>query len=326
MVSVIVPVYNEGDAVVAAHDGIARVFSTQLPDVEFEIVFVDDGSRDDSFQHLSALAAQHPYVRAIKLSSNCGSHMAIRVALEHVAGDCACFVPCDLQDPPEVIPAMLAKLVEPVKIVWAVRSSREDSLTSRILSRIFFFLGRLLVSKNLAPSGASMFLVGPDVLKSVKLYREKNLTLDGLFATMDVQHAYVPYSRQARKMGVSKWTLGKRLKLFADFFVGYSYVPIRAMSYVGILLSLLGFLYACFVLVNRLFFNSPIQGWTSLMMVVLIIGGFQMTMTGIIGEYLWRVLDEVRGRPRYVIEAFLNEHSSSLRALEPVPNDQSERI
>jgi len=323
---VVVPVYNEGTAVIAARDAIASIFDSQLPGVDFEIVFVDDGSRDDSFHHLAVLAARYPNVRVIKLSNNCGSHMAIRVGLEHVHGDCACFVPCDLQDPPDLIPTMLAGLVEPVKIVWAVRSSREDTLGSRILSRVFFFLGRLLVSRNLAPTGASMFLIGPDVLKSVKLYREKNLTLDGLFATMDVRHAYVPYSRQARKMGVSKWTLGKRLKLFADFFVGYSYIPIRAMSYLGILLSVLGFLYACLVLVNRLFFNSPIQGWTSLMMVVLIIGGFQMTMTGIIGEYLWRVLDEVRGRPRYVIETFLNEHPSSWRALEAVPSDRTERM
>jgi glycosyltransferase involved in cell wall biosynthesis len=307
-ISVIVPVFNEGSSVRIAYEAIAAVFASRLPDLDFEVLFVDDGSRDDSFQHLSALAAEHSRVRVIKLSRNCGSHMAIRAGFEHVQGDCACFVPCDLQDPPELIPDMLARLVEPVKIVWAVRSSREDSLTSRMLSRIFFFLGRLFVSKNLAPTGSSMFLVGPDVLKSIRLYREKNLILDGLFATMDVKHAYVPYSRQARKVGTSKWTLGKRLTLFADFFVGYSYVPIRTMSYLGILLSGLGFLYACLVLVNRLFFNTPIQGWTSLMMVVLILGGFQMTMIGIIGEYLWRVLDEVRERPRYVIETFLNEN------------------
>ncbi len=314
--SVIVPVYNESSAVVLAHDAIVSVVSSQLPGLDFEIIFVDDGSKDDSFLQLSALATQHPNVRVIKLSRNCGSHMAIRVGLEHANGNYACFVPCDLQDPPDLIPAMLAKLVEPVKIVWAVRSSREDSLSSRILSRCFFFLGRLLVSKNLAPSGASMFLVGPDVLKSIRLYREKNLTLDGLLATMEVPQAYLPYSRQARRVGTSKWTLAKRLKLFADFFVGYSYVPIRAMSYLGIVLSILGALYACIVLVNRLFFGTPIQGWASLMMVILIIGGFQMTMTGVIGEYLWRVLDEVRERPRYIIEAFLNENSSPLQTVE----------
>jgi polyisoprenyl-phosphate glycosyltransferase len=323
LLSVIVPVYNEGSAVRLAHDAISRVFSSQLPNIEFEILFVDDGSKDDSFVHLAELAAQFSYVRVIKLSRNCGSHMAIRAGFEHVRGDCACFVPCDLQDPPDIVPLMLERLVNPVKIVWAIRSSRQDSLGSRIFSRIFFTLGRLLVSRNLAPSGASMFLVGPDVLKSIKLYREKNLTLDGLFATMDVQHAYVPYTRKARTIGPSKWTLGKKLKLFADFFVGYSYVPIRTMSYVGIMLSILGFLYACVVLVNRLFFNTPIQGWTSLMMVVLIIGGFQMTMTGIIGEYLWRVLDEVRDRPRYIIEAFLNEHPFESAGVDSVKSERA---
>ena len=306
-ISVIVPVFNEGSAVTDAQAAIAKVLESEFSEAEFEIVFVDDGSRDDSFQCLAALAAKYPYVKVIKLAWNCGSHMAIRVGLEYAQGDCACFLPCDLQEPPSLIPRMVAALVAPVKIVWAVRSSREDSLSSRILSRVFFFLGRLLVSKTLPPTGAGMFLVGPDVLRSIKMYCEKNLTLDGLFATMDVQQAFVSYARQARQTGTTKWTLGKRLKLFADFFVGYSYAPIRFMSYLGMLLSLLGFLYACFVLINRLFFRAPIQGWTSLMMVVLVIGGFQMTMTGIIGEYLWRVLDEVRQRPRYVIETMLNE-------------------
>lgn len=315
--------YNEGRAVALAYDAIARVFAERLPGVDFEVLFVDDGSQDDTFQHLRDLAERSQRARAIKLSRNCGSHMAIRVGLEHVQGNCACFVPCDLQDPPDLIPDMLALLVDPVKIVWAVRSSREDSLSSRILSRAFFFLGRVLVSKNLAPTGASMFMVGSSVLRSIRLYREKNLTLDGLFATMDVKHAHITYSRQARKVGHSKWTLGKRLKLFADFFVGYSYVPIRVMSYLGMLLSFLGFLYACVVLANRLIFSTRIQGWTSLMMVVLIIGGFQMTMTGIIGEYLWRVLDEVRERPRYIIEEFLNQRSDSTAAVEQIQTNSS---
>jgi len=306
LISVVVPVYNEGDSVRVAHSEISRVFGDSLPEHRFELIFVDDGSSDDSYGHLRLLASQYAHVRVLKLAQNVGSHMAIRAGLEHATGDVAVFLACDLQDPPDVIPAMLEKLRHPVQLVWAVRNTRQDSATEKFFSRVFLFLARLLVSKNLPPGGSSMFLLGPEALAAMRLYQERNLTLEGLFATMALAQDCVPYERQARRFGKSKWTLAKKLKLFADFFVGYSYLPIRAMSYVGMGIAALGFLYAAFVIVNRLLFGTIIQGWTSLMMVVLIMGGVQMVMLGIIGEYVWRGLDETRRRPRYTIQQFLN--------------------
>jgi dolichol-phosphate mannosyltransferase len=307
-ISVIVPVYNEGESVRYAYEAIANVLQTQIPQWEYEILFVDDGSQDDSFVHLTELCRQHPQARAIKFVVNCGSHMAIRAGLENASGDVACFIACDLQDPPELIPQMLEKLVSPVQVVWAVRRSRKDSRSSQMFSKAFYGLVRLLVAKNFPPSGSSMFLLGPDALKAVRLFKERNLTLEGLFTVMGFRQAYIPYDRQERKFGKSKWSMAKRLKLFADFFVGYSYSPIRLMSYLGMLVAGLGFLYALVVLINRIFFYNPIQGYPSLIVVVLVLGGVQMIMLGITGEYVWRTLDEVRGRPRYMVEAMLNEH------------------
>jgi len=309
-ISVIVPVYNEGESVRVAYDRISHVFADQLSQHGYEIIFVDDGSADDSFFHLSTLAAAHSHVRVIKFAQNAGSHMAIRAGLEHATGDAAVFLACDLQDPPEMIPKMLDALQPPVRIVWAVRDTRHDSLSSKVGSRAFFALARMLVSKNLPPSGASMFLLGPDALRAVPLHRERNLTLEGLFATMGLAQAQVPYDRRDRKFGKSKWTLGKKLKLFADFFVGYSYAPIRLMSYVGMSVAALGFVYVIILLINKLRIGTPVEGWTSLMVVLLIVGGVQMTMLGIIGEYVWRGLDETRRRPRYIVEQFLNAPTS----------------
>jgi dolichol-phosphate mannosyltransferase len=311
-ISIVVPVYYEGESVRVAHDGITRVLRDRLPQYDFELIFVDDGSGDDSFSHLSALAADCPYVRVMKLAQNVGSHMAIRAGLEHATGDVACFLACDLQDPPGVIPQMLDALKAPVQIVWAVRNSRRDSVTSKLASKIFFGLARALVSKNLPPNGASMFLLGPEALRSVGRYRERNLTLEGLFATMGFPQAYVTYERGERVFGKSKWTMAKRLKLFADFFVGYSYTPIRMMSFFGLAVAALGFVYAIIVLLNKMIRGKPIQGWTSLMLVLLIMGGVQMTMLGVIGEYVWRALDETRKRPRYVIQTILNEPADSV--------------
>lgn len=304
--SIIVPAYNEGEGVRVAHDAIIAFFRSQLQDWEFELIFVDDGSRDDTFGYLAALAQQSPYTRVIRLAANCGSHMAIRAGLEHARGDLACFLACDLQDPPETISRMLEALVEPVEVVWAVRASREDGLCTRLLASTFYFVARLMVSKNLPPQGASMFLLGPRALKAVSLYKERNLTLEGLFATMGFPQAHICYERRARQLGSSKWTLGKRLKHFADFFVGYSYLPIRLISLTGMGIAALGFFYAAWVVLNRIFFGQPIEGWSSLMVVVLGMGGMQMVMLGVIGEYIWRTLDEARGRPRYFIEQIVN--------------------
>jgi glycosyltransferase involved in cell wall biosynthesis len=305
--SVIIPVFNEGEGVRFAHDAIVNVLREKLPEMDFELIYVDDGSHDDTFAHLTTLSATYPYVRAIKFLVNCGSHMAIRAGLEHADGDIACFIACDLQDPPELIPEMLEKLIGPVQVVWAVRHARQDSLSSQLFSKAFYGLVRLLVSKNFPPSGSSMFLLGPDALKAVRLYKERNLTLEGLFSVMGFRQAFIGYDRQARKYGKSKWTMAKRLKLFADFFVGYSYTPIRLMSYIGMIVASLGFLYAIIVLINRLFFYNPVQGYASLLVIVLVVGGIQMIMMGITGEYIWRTLDEVRSRPRYMIECILNE-------------------
>ena len=260
-------------------------------------------------------------ISLIKLTHNCGSHTAVRAGFEHATGDVGCYLPCDLQEPPDLIPRLMEALVDPVKIVWAVRVGRPESFPDRIASRIFFSLGRIMVSGNIAPMGAGMFLLGKEAMRALPLYRERNLTLDGLLYTMGFVQAHVPYERRSRIHGRSKWTLSKRLKMFADFFVGYSYAPIRLMSYLGIGVAAVGFLYGLVVMVNRFFLAQPIAGWTSLMLVLLLIGGVQMTMMGVIGEYVWRALDEARGRPLYIIEKL--HRSRAAAAVSPEPTTRA---
>jgi len=218
---------------------------------------VDDGSQDDSFSHLVKLCAEQPDVKAIKLATNCGPHMAIRAGLEHATGDAACFLACDLQDPPELIPIMLEKLTGSVPLVLAVRNSRQDNWVSSIFSLGFYMAARLLVSRKVPPSGASVFMLGKAALNTLKKYKERNLTLEGLFLCMGLPYECVPYDRQKRQTGQSRWTAGMRLKLFADFFVGYSYFPLRFMSWLGILVAFAGFAYAMVVVIGRL------TGWVT---------------------------------------------------------------
>lgn len=310
--SIIIPCYHESSAV---RDTLARLQESLRSarfDDPYEVVFVDDGSRDDTFVHLKELAATHPGVRVLKLSANVGSHMAIRAGLEHAGGTHACYLPADLQEPPELIPRLMELCREPVQIAWAVRDSRQDPALTKFFARCFYGLARIMVTRNLPAEGAGTFLLGPKALAAVSSFPERNLTLEGLFATMGFPMAVLPYERQARKHGGSKWTLAKKLKLFADFFVAYSYTPIRFFSYLGVGVASLGFLYATYIFVARLIYGSQMtSGFTAIMIAVLILGGLQMIMMGVLGEYLWRTLDESRRRPRYIVDEDVKGTTSS---------------
>jgi len=309
--SIIVPVFNEGHAVWTAFDAIANVCRSRLAGWDFEVVFVDDGSQDDSPRQLEQLCEKHANATAILLATNCGSQRAIRAGLEYADGDVACFIPCDLQESPEIIPAMLEALVKPIEVVFAVRKNRNDPWISRLMSRLFFLLARLLISRNIPAKGIGTFLLGSSAIKVLRRYKERNLTLGGLLMNLGFPYACVPYERGSRHSGDSKWTAAKRLELFVNYFVAYSYIPIRIMSWLGIFVAMLGFIWGIVVIANWFFFSHTLpSGWTSLMAALLFLGGIQMMMTGVIGEYLWRTLDEVRGRPTYVISRVLNERKS----------------
>jgi dolichol-phosphate mannosyltransferase len=304
-ISILTPVYNEGAGVRRAYEEIQRVLRRDLPDTEIEIVFIDDGSRDDSFLYLAGIARSDDTVKVIRFAANRGSHMALRAGLLYATGDCAAYVPCDLQEPPSVVPQMAGLAKGDIQVVWALRQNRNDTAMIRLFSRVFYFLAIRLVSRDL-PQGIGTFLVRRTAIDALNEFRERNLTIDGALAALGLVSTSMMYARQQRQSGHSAWTLGKKLKHFADFFVAHSYIPIRLMSYAGMIVAALGFFYAVFLVFNRLFLLKPITGWTSIMVAVLVLGGIQMIMNGIIGEYLWRTLEEARGRPRYIIEETLN--------------------
>jgi dolichol-phosphate mannosyltransferase len=303
-ISIIVPVYFEGSLVKIAHERISTEIRKNFEN--FEIIFVDDGSTDDTFVHLSELAAQNAHVKVIKFSANAGSHMAIRAGLAHATGDAACFIACDMQEPPYLIHEMFKALHAPYEIVWAVRNTRKDPAIGVLFSKTFYFFARRIVSKNIPPSGASMFLISRKVLDALKQYDERNLTLEGLFATMGFRSNYIKYEREQRLAGKSKWTIGKKIKLFIDFFVAYSYFPIRFVSITGITFALAGFLYAAYIIVRYFMYDDLSPGWPALISILLFGFGITNISLGIIAEYLWRTLDEARKRPKYIIEHKLN--------------------
>ena len=301
MISIILPTYNEEGNLSELHKRLSAI-ARKIPQHNFEFIFVDDCSRDKTPDILLDIAKTDDMVKTIRFSRNCGSHAAVAAGLQFCKGDLAIMLAADLQDPPEIIPQLLLEWEKGSKVVWGVRDKREgENFFTIACSRFFYFLMNRLTNVSQPPTGADVFLIDRQVIEAFKQSPEKNTSVYMLIAWLGYPQTCISYVKEARHAGVSKWTTSKRLKLFFDSLISFSYVPLRFMSLVGTIFAFTGLLYSLVVFINALG-GIPVQGWATLMIVVLLMGGFQMIMMGTLGEYLWRTYDETRGRPRYVIE------------------------
>ena len=301
MISIILPTYNEQDNLSALYSRLVDLVTT-MPEHTFQFIFVDDCSSDKTPDILQEIAKTDDRVKTIRFARNCGSHAAVAAGLQFCRGDVTIMIAADLQDPPEIIPQLLLEWEKGSKVVWGVRDKREgENFFTIACSRFFYFLMNRLTNVSQPPTGADVFLIDRQVIEAFKQSPEKNTSVYMLIAWLGYPQAYITYVKEARHAGVSKWTTSKRLKLFFDSLISFSYVPLRFMSLVGGISAFAGLLYSLVVFINALK-GIPVQGWATLMIVVLLMGGFQMIMMGTLGEYLWRTYDETRGRPRYVIE------------------------
>lgn len=302
LLSLVIPVFNEEESLPKLFDRLGALLR-HCSETRIEVIFVDDHSKDRTPTLLAEACRENPAYRFLRLSSNRGSHIAISAGLEHTRGRCAVFLAADLQDPPELIPNMLAKWREGYHVVWAVRDERPGiSWFEKTMARSFYTLFNRLAQVSLPPSGSDFALLDRAVLEAVRKSAGATPFLMGEIAQVGFRQTSIGYVKEERKFGETKWNLRKRLKLFADAFVSFSYFPLRAMSTLGMIASVIGFGYAAFVAGLRLTVGTPIEGWASLMVVVLVLGGFQMIMLGVLGEYLWRTLEQARRRPRYFVE------------------------
>ena len=301
LLTVVTPAFNESRNLPELYQGLCRALDGLS--LRWEWVVVDDHSEDDSLGVVAELSRQDARVRGVRFARNFGAHTAITCGLHQARGDCAVILAADLQDPPEVIPELLEKWQEGAHVVWAARAQRAGEKASTVgFSRTYYAIMRHIVGLKEIPSmGADFFLLDRRVLDAFRTFQESNVSILALITWMGFRQATVYYTKEARLHGSSGWTLEKKLKLAVDSITSFTYLPIRLMSYLGVLIAVAGFAYALFVVGHALGGNPP-QGWSSLMVVVLLIGGVQMLMLGILGEYLWRTLDESRRRPRYLIE------------------------
>jgi polyisoprenyl-phosphate glycosyltransferase len=321
MISIIIPTYNEEENLLKLHDRLTAL-AGKMPVYDFEFVFVDDCSSDKTPVLLMDIASIDDKVKIIRFARNCGSHAAVAGGLNFCRGDVAIMLAADLQDPPEIIPRLIEQWEKGFRVVWGVRAKREgESLTTLCFSRAYYFLMNRLANIKQPPTGSDVFLIDRPVIEAFKRAPEKNTSIYMLIAWLGFSQTSIEYTKEARHCGTSKWTTSKRFKLFFDSLISFSYVPLRFMSLMGGISAFLGLSYGLVILINALRGN-PAEGWSSLMIVVLFLGGFQMSMMGMLGEYLWRTYDETRGRPRYVIEKNTLLEAASDRDKDKQNNDQ----
>lgn len=307
--SVVIPVYGNANDLRALHERLSAAVAG-AGGIASEFVFVDDGSADDSFAVLAALAGEDPRVRVLGLSRNFGSNSAILAGLAHARGEAVMTLAADLQDPPELLGPLVAAWREGAQVVLAVRRKRDDPLATRILAGLFNRLFRALVFRHFPKGGFDLVLLDRAVVDTILAMPEKNSYLFGQVLWVGYRRAAVLYDRAARRSGRSGWTLWRKVKYFIDAFTAFSYLPVRAASLLGLLLAGLGFAYAAVVVVLRVHgdIGGP-RGFSALLVVILVTAGVQLIVAGLTGEYLWRVLEEVRPRPPYIVARRINAPS-----------------
>jgi glycosyltransferase involved in cell wall biosynthesis len=298
--SIIVAFLNEEPNIIPLYKRLCGILE-QIRDLDVELIFVDDGSTDGSCREVRALPTSGPAIRLVRLSRNFGAHAALAAGISQATGDVLTFLSADLQDPPETILAMLEKWREGYEIVGAVRESRQDPWSSKVFSKLYYGMMRKLAIPQMPPTGLDLLLVDRKVVESLGNLQERNSSISCLIIWSGFSQAFITYHREERKAGSSKWSLGKKLKLFADSFVSFSFFPMRLISALGAGISALGLLWALALAIQAVFFRISVQGWSSLMIAVLLLSGIQLLMLGIISEYLWRALDASRNRPTFIV-------------------------
>lgn len=302
-VTVVVPAFNEGEAIRAFHERLLQAL--ELLDEDWTVLYVDDGSTDDTVSQIADLRDRDNRVGLMRLSRNFGKEIAITAGLDHAEGDAVIVMDADLQDPPELVPDLVAEWRDGWDVVYGRRSAREgDSLAKRFTAHGFYRLMRR-VSDTAIPEDVGDFrLMDRRVVEALGQLRERNRFMKGLFSWVGFRQRELPYRREARHAGQSKWSYWRLWNYALDGITSFTVAPLKIATYLGLLTALGAFVYGSWIIVKTLVYGADVPGYPSLMVVILFLGGIQLIALGIIGEYLGRLFMESKQRPLYLIDRF----------------------
>ena len=305
-ISVVVPVYNESAGIRAFHERASKALAS-LPGADYELIYVDDGSGDDSWPQLAGFAAADPHVRVVKLSRNFGHQIAITAGLDRARGDCAVVIDADLQDPPEVIARMVEKWRSGFDVVYGVRSKRRGESALKLLTaRAFYRLLDRITGIRIPVDVGDFRLMSRRALDQLNQLREKDRFVRGLVSWIGFPQAGIEYERDERVAGETKYPYRKMFKFALDGITSFSTAPLKLATWLGYATSFLAFLYLASVFVQRAM-GITVAGWATIMVALLFLGGVQLICLGIMGEYVGRVFNEIKPRPIYVVETVVGE-------------------
>ena len=306
--SIIVPVYFNEDNLLPLYTDLKEKVIQKLNNIDYEIVFVDDGSKDNSYSVMQNLAKLDSKIVLVKLSRNFGEHSAILAGLSVCTGDFAVRKAADLQEPSEMILSMMEKYFEGNKIVLATRADRDEPIMQKAFSSLYAFMMKKLALHNMPKGGFDSFLIDRQVIDLLVEMKEKNTSLMGQVLWTGFKTATVPYTRMKRTIGKSRWTLSKKIKLVYDSLLGFSNFPIKFITGIGFLSSLASFVLLVYTLYKKFAGIIDMEGYTSLTIIMLMGFGIIMLSLGIIGEYICRIYDASRNRPPFIIDEIKNNN------------------
>ena len=309
-VTVIIPIFNEYEGIPFLVKSLNEFFAENTL-IKGEVIFVNDGSVDRSAERLSHMMHETYHAKIINLSRNFGSHAALRAGIAYASGDLICFNYADLQDPLELIVEMKSKMEEGNDIVWAQRESTNSSFAERAFSGSYAFLMKKFAFKNFPEKGFDIVMFRKKVARQLVRNVEANSSVFLQILGLGFRQDCISYKKRERKTGASKWTVSKKIKLFIDSFVAFSFAPIRLVSIIGIMFFFFGTLWTGYIIFRKLVFNDLVSGWPALISILMVGFGITNISLGIIAEYLWRTLDASRKRPVFVIDEVVELNKES---------------
>ncbi|MDR0677835.1 MAG: glycosyltransferase family 2 protein [Holosporaceae bacterium] len=303
-ISVVIPFYNEADAIDAIFKAIIPVLKrTKL---SFEVLCINDGSKDDTAERLIVYKEKYPQLKIINFSRNFGKDAALSAGLDLSVGKCVIPIDCDLQDPPELILEMLKKWKNGAEVVLAKRFDRScDTIIKRTTAKLFYKIYNYLSDIELPENVGDFRLLDRKVVDVIKTFSERNRFMKGLLAFSGFRTGTVEYQRQKRSGGKSKWSYWKLWNYAIEGITSFSIVPLKVSTYLGIIMTLFSFIRGFWILFRTVIFGIDVQGYASLITAILFLGGVQLISLGIIGEYLGRVYIESKQRPLYIIREII---------------------
>jgi glycosyltransferase involved in cell wall biosynthesis len=304
--SIIIPCYFNEENIPITKQKLIQNESLFESDVTFEYVMVDDGSKDNTVEELIKFKNEQPgKVKIIKLAGNVGSYNAILAGMNYATGDCCVVIAADLQDPPELMVKMYTHWKNGIKLIVGNRADREESFFQKAFSNTYHKMIQKFALSNIPDGGFDYVFFDKQLKDEVVKINEKNTNTLYLLAWLNYDMVCIPYTRSKREVGKSRWTLKKKIKLFIDSFISFSYAPLKFISITGITLGLIAFIYSLVIIILKFSGSIEPTGWSSMMVVILFVSSFQMIGLGIIGEYVWRNLEASRQRPVYVVDKII---------------------